>query len=60
MDGGSFPDFEAFVVTLGFEAFVAEIFHGFVVDQAIDSTGIGFGVHVVHGATEYHAPFGDD
>ena len=54
-----FPGLQRFVVTPRLEAFVAEVFHRFVIEQAVYGAGVGLGIHVVHVAPENHAPFGD-
>ena len=36
----------------------AEVFHGLVVEQAVDRLGVGLGVALVHGAADVDAPVG--
>ena len=55
-----FPDLQAFVVALRLETLVAEIFNGLVIEQAVDGAGVGFGIHIIHGAAKHHAPLGDN
>ena len=54
--GRRFIALQAFVVALRLVILVAEIFHGFIVDQRIDGLGIRLRVEVVHGAAEMRAP----
>jgi hypothetical protein len=54
-----FPGLQRLVVTARLEALVVEIFHGLVIEQAVDGARVGLGVHLVHVAPEDHAPLGD-
>ena len=58
LDAGLLELLDGFVVALGLPGFCAEVLHRFVVEQAVDSLGVGVGVAVVHGFADGHAPFG--
>ncbi|KAG0927935.1 hypothetical protein G6F31_017878 [Rhizopus arrhizus] len=57
---GAFVAGQRGVVAACLVLFVAEVFDGFVVQQAFDGFGVGLGVGLVHLAPELGAPLGDD
>jgi len=55
-DRGIFPAAHRFIVAVELEGFVIEVLNCLVVDQAVDGTGIGRRVRLIHCATNMDAP----
>ena len=58
LDAGLLVDGHRLIVAAGLALLGAEVFHGLVVEEAVDRLGVGLGVALVHGAADLDAPVG--